>query len=156
MKIKGKIYSGAATKTLVIPRGDENIVFILGATLDYDKFNELCPAPKPPNIVKPDNSSHPDFDDKDYIEKAREYGTKRFHYMIVSAFSFTPDLEFDTVNINDPATWANVETELKEAGFTLSEISLMLNNIIDINGLDQEKIEKATKDFLATQAAAQG
>lgn len=155
MKINGKSFSGPATKVVVFPIGDDKIIFKLSATLDWSLFDQLCPAPVPPTITKPGGESFPDFDDADFKTAQTKWSRSRINFMAINALRDTEGLEWDQLNINDPTTWDKFESELKSAGLPDSYINYLFTTIIELNGLDQDKIERATKDFLATQAAAQ-
>jgi hypothetical protein len=57
--------------------------------------------------------------------------------------------------MNDPDTWENYGEELLEAGLTEAERLKLLQVYSEVQGLDQSKIDAATKSFLATPQEAQ-
>jgi hypothetical protein len=52
MKYKGKKLEGRNTDILVLEKGGEQIVFKAEALMNYKEFDKICPAPKPPIILK--------------------------------------------------------------------------------------------------------
>ena len=153
MKYAGKTLTGSRISTVVIPRGDAEIVINAAAVLDYTEFEENHKSPVPPIITKPGGESYPDTLDADYIQAVNKWATLRTNWMILESLKATPELEWETVTA-DPETWGNYEDELKAAGFSPVEIFRITDLIIQANGLDQEKIDEATKRFLASQAEA--
>ncbi len=75
--------------------------------------------------------------------------------MILESLKATPNLEWESVNPSDPKTWGGYENELVDAGFSIPEISRVIDCVFDANGLNQKKIDEATKRFLAGQANQQ-
>lgn len=149
MKYKNKTVIIDNTETIVIPKGDDEYVFKFGCVVDYSEFDSLCPEPIPPEIIKKGGQRVKDVTDKEYIKQLNDYGLKKSHYLFLKSISATEDLEFDTVDIQDPETWGNANEELRTAGFSVMELNCMYEALSSANGLSQSKIDKATKDFLA-------
>ena len=152
MKYGGKSLSGPRVSTVVIPRGEQELVFQAKAVLDNDAFDKLCPAPEPPMLTKPGKAPVPNFDDKQYTEEYDVYSRKRYDWMILESLKATSDLEWETIQAADSDTWNNWRAELTSAGFSIVEIGKIIDTVHDACGLNQEKIEEATKRFLAGQA----
>lgn len=178
MKIQGKIISGPNVELVVIPRpqisqpqvdakGEKligsdgkpimelvsgDIAFYAQAILNFDNFEKLCPTPKAPTKVVPgggvsENVEHPDF------KKAiNAYSTKRFNWIIIESLKATPQLEWDTVKLDDSETWGNYATELTAAGFSQVEIGRIISAVLIANCLDESKLDKARESFLASRA----
>lgn len=149
MKINGKTFTTPPRKDVVIMRGSEPVHFILEAILDYTEFEEVCKLPNPPIRVTPGKGKTPVYDDPNYTKAIHEWSGKRVDWMFLKGVIPT-DIEWETVDMADPETWGNYKTEMRKAGFTDAQLGHLLSAITDLNGLDPEKIEKATKDFLAT------
>lgn len=149
MKINGKTYSGAYIVPIVFPRGDSHIIFQCRAVADYTQFDTLCPRPNPPTIVKPNGEKSQNLSDPAYNTKLDTWATRRSGYMFVTSLTATEGLEWDTVDLGDPATWENVGQDLTNAGFTPIEVDRLWGAVMDANGLNSAKIKQATEDFLA-------
>ena len=73
--------------------------------------------------------------------------------MILQSLRATDGLEWETVNYSDPTTWYAYKVELEKSGLTTADTSRIMSLVISANGLDQKKIDEATKAFLASQVA---
>jgi hypothetical protein len=149
MKIHGIKIEGPASKTIVFPRSTGNLAFVLQAVLDSDEFDKILSTPKPPVRLLPGGQKQTNIDDPDYRKKMDEWGTAKHHWMFLKAISATPGLEWETVKSDDPKTWTNYEAELIAAGLTDPERLRIMQAYIEVQGLDDKKIEEATNSFLA-------
>jgi hypothetical protein len=155
MKLKGKKIQGANYEYIVIPRADGDLVFKAEAILDMEPFEQLCPMPKPGKVMLPGGETKEDFNGADYKKAIADRAEKRYSYIIIKSLQASTDLEWETVDFNNPETWGNWITELKESGFTTNEINLIQFGVATANNLSQDKIDEARNRFLASLAAAQ-
>lgn len=153
MKYKGKTIKGPNEEIVVIPRGNtDDYVFKCRAVMSYELFDELVTAPEPKMIIrKGETVSKPLLDDPEYLAEVREHDKKRLSWLIIQSLTATEDLEWETVNLSDPATWNNYYDELNDAGFTSTEIGRITRGVMIANSLDQKKIDEARASFLAMQ-----
>ena len=135
---------------LILPRGDKQIVFRAQGIPDYESFNALCPEPKPPGIHKPAEGWVPNEDDPAYKDMMATYGKKRLAWMVVMSLE-PSNIEWDTVNTDDPSTWTNWDTDMKEAGLSQVECNRVMALVFEANCLDEDKLKKAREVFLAGQ-----
>lgn len=150
MKIKGKKIEGPGVEYVVIPRPDsEDIPFACAAVLDFDEFDKLCPMPDPPMVTRPGGIQTPDVEDEDYQKLLSEHGEKRIDWITLKSLEATKDLEWETVNMQDPKTWKNFEEELKQAGFSFMEVIHIRNGVLSVNSFDDAKMKEARERFLA-------
>jgi hypothetical protein len=140
--------------TLVIPRGDVQVPFKFEAVISYDEMDEICPRPKPPTKILPGGAQEPAPDDPDYQKRMTEWATLRVHWNFLKSIELSK-IEWETVDMKKPETWGNYEQELLDAGFTSYEVIKLIRKCTEVNGLDQDAIEQATKDFLAGQEKEQ-
>ena len=154
LKIKGQVIEGPNIETVFIPRGDTQIVFHAKAILDYSDFEAMCPAPNPPNKMVPGGATIPDLEHPKYKEAMDAYGTRRFAWMILKSLEATEGLEWETVDMSDPETWANYEQEFKSSGFSDIEANRILKGIMAANCLDEDKVEQARQRFLVLEQEA--
>jgi len=152
MKYKGNKLEGAAEEIVVIPRQNGDIVFTIRAILDYDECDKLDPRPIPPTRILPGNRQQLNVDDTKYKEALDKWATNRTLYMVIKSLEATKDLEWEQVEISNPETWKFVDEEFKEAGFTAAESAYLIRKVMEVNGLNENKIKDATESFLAGQA----
>ena len=148
MKMNGKIIAGPTPEVIVIPKGETEYIFQAMPVLNYDEFDKICPVPTPPQIVKRGGEKVNDYEDKDYNTNLTTWAQNKNSWLILTSLQATEGLEWDTVNMAEPDTWKNYEAELK-VNFTEIEISLIMDKVHDACGLNQTKIDEATKRFLA-------
>jgi hypothetical protein len=149
MKINGKKVSEANELVVVIPRhNQDDLIFRFRAVLDVDAFHKLVKMPEAP-IVYRGAEPERDMEHPAYVSAVQDYVMKHTNYVfLVSLMSGSPHIEFETVNIEDPATWDNFRTEMRQAGLTTAEINTLVRAAREVNGVDPEKIKDATKSFL--------
>ncbi len=153
MKIHGKKLSGPNIEVIAIPRQSGDIIFKAQAVLDYKDFDSLNPVPKPPQIMRPGGITSFDVEDKDYKTKLRTWSLSKTDYMVLKSLSATPGLEWEDVNMSEPETWVNYRQEMQDSGLSPAEVSRIVDGVASACGLNQEKIDEATKRFLALEAA---
>lgn len=155
MKIHGKEISGPNVEVVVIPRNDGDLVFKAQAVLDYEDFNKLNPMPQPPGVMRPGGVMSYDTSDKKYNSQIDDWAKSKTHFMVLKSLDATEGLEWDTVEMAKPDTWNLYQQEMNDAGLTPGEIGRIITCVTDACGLNQTKIDEATKRFLAGQAEAQ-
>lgn len=155
MKIHGKKIHGLNTEVVVIPRQTGDIVFKAQAVLNYEDHDKINPMPKPPTRMLPGGVLQQNIEDPAYQKRLDEWATQKFYWMFVKALEATPGLEWDTVVMDNPESWGNYKKELEDSGFAPGEVARIEMCISDACGLNQSKIDEATKRFLAGQGQAQ-
>jgi hypothetical protein len=158
MKIGGIDPTSLPTEVfLVLPRGDQQIVFRAGPVSSMEEFEALCPRPTPPGKMTRDGWV-PLADDPTYQQVIAEWGQKRLGYMVAKSLE-PSQVEWDTVNLADPSTWKNWSTDLRGGGLSDIECQRVMNLVLEANCLDDAKLKKAREVFLAgeaTRAASSG
>lgn len=151
MLLNGKRIEGPNEELIIIPRPDEPIIFTARAVLDMAEFERLCPRPKPPIIKKKSGERVEQTDDLRYQQKVNEYAERRMAYMVIKSLEATEGLEWETVVVGDPETWVNYDPELRESGFSDTEVNRIVVGVLSANCLNESKLEEARKLFLAGQ-----
>ncbi len=152
MRLHGQPISKPNVEICPIPRGEGNdIIFKCQAVLDMDEFDQLCPTPKIPLKVIKGNKKVEDPDSPSYKTLLNEYNANRINYIILKSLEATESLEWDSIKMGDPSTWANYEKEFKASGFSNIEVMRIVNTVMSANCLNEDRIEKARADFLASQ-----
>lgn len=152
------LYAGKKIETpnieiVVIPRVNGNIVIKAKAVLDYTEHDALNPRPEPRKLTRPGQTPIDELDSPKYQALLNDWGRKKMDWMIIQSLKATEELAWETVNDNDSETWSNYQKELEEACFTPQEIMRIVDCVLVANGLNQTKIDEATKLFLAGQVA---
>ena len=154
MKFKGQTIEGPSSEVLVIPKGDMNVVFEAQMVADYAEFEKLCPEPQPKTKLVPGTADPiPMIDEPNYMEEVKKWGGLKTDWMILKSLEASKDIEWGTVKMDDPSTYANWRTELEAAKFSNVEILEITRLVIKANGLSTERMEEATESFLAERAA---
>jgi hypothetical protein len=130
---------------LVLPRGDACIVFRATGLPDMEAFNKLCPEPTPPGKLTKDGWI-PNPDDKGYQTVILEYAKKRLAYMVVHSLK-PSNIEWETVDLDNPRTWVRWEDDMKSAGLSQVECNRITNLVVEANCLDEGKLKKARELF---------
>lgn len=138
---------------LVLPRGDQHLVFRAVGVADYDDFNTLCPEPKAPGRLTKDGWE-PNEKDPDYKTLMENYAARRLAWLIV--VSLEPSaIEWDTVDVSKPSTWKNWDTDMRAAGLNQVECNRITQLVFQANCLDETKLKEARETFLHGQLLAQ-
>lgn len=149
MKIGGVEVCPSPEEVLVLPRGEQNIVFRAVPVKDWEPFNKMVPEPVcPVGWVK--NEKRLLTDDKDYqklVEHRRDLMTA---YMILESIK-PSNIEWDSVIETQPETWLKWEDDLRASGLTNVEINLVINLVFSANQLDEKKLKAARESFLHGQ-----
>lgn len=155
MKFQGKKIDGPKPEFIVIPRGEnieDAVIFKAEAVLDYAEFNQLCPEPKPPTIMYRDGRKVLDTNDPKFKQSIDRHAERRMAWMVLKSLRNTPDLEWETVDYNNPETWMNYRKELEET-FTQYECTLIIGGVMSANSMNEERMKQARETFLRSQAA---
>ena len=91
---------------LVLPRGESQIVFRAKGLKDMSEFTAICPLPKPPGKLTKDGFI-PNNNDPTYQQVLTQWSTKRLGFMVIKTLEPT-EIEWDTVDIANPATWGEL------------------------------------------------
>lgn len=152
MKMNGKKVNAVSEEVVVIPRRDEDYVFKARAVLNYEDHDKLNPIPQPPTRVLPGGIKQQNTENPDYKKNLAQWSTRKYHWMVLQSLtSATEWLEFETVEMDDPTTWANYVKEMEASGLSQIEIARIQEIVMDACGLNQAKIDEATKRFLRGQ-----
>jgi hypothetical protein len=150
MKIAGVDPKSLSTEViLVLPRGEQNLVFRAKGLSNMDEFTAMCPTPKPPGKLTKDGWVA-NVSDPTYQQVLGEWARKRLGYMVVKSLA-PSEIEWDSVKDGDPRTWPNWEEDLRAASLTQIESNRVLALVLEANALDDDKLAKAREVFLRGQ-----
>lgn len=130
-----------------IPHGSKLIPFRAQAISSFTEFDKLCPAPEAPGrLTKAGFERNPE--DPSYREMVTEYNLRRTAWMVITSLQ---DIEWDTVDSQSPGTWVNWEKDMRKAGFSEVVINRVVGHVMDVNALDEGKLERARLSFALGQ-----
>lgn len=156
MKYRGKKIEGVPRKIIPVIREDGNIIVIVKGIADYSPFFAICPAPEPPvvRIPGPGNKTRQNYDDKNFQDEWLKWSKKKAAWAAIHCLAET-EFEWETIDLNNPETFENWQTELMSAGFTDAELNRIGLAMSEVNGLNEALIDEARQSFLIEQAALQ-
>lgn len=151
MKIGG-VKVTACEELLVLPRPDgQDIPIRAKAVAINEEFNRLVPLPIAPKIQTKEGTSH-DFSDQDYKKAVHRREEQRFAFLCIKSLE-PSQIEWETVNLEQPNSWLKWQDELMAAGLSETEVNRIIGAVMVANSLDEDKIEAARKAFLRGQGA---
>ena len=149
MKINGKKIEGANTAIIPIPRASsEDIILKVKAILDMTPFEKMCPPPVAPKKMIPGGKEVVNLRDAGYLAQVDKYSIQRLNWIVLTSLEATDDLEWETVDMSNPNTWSNFRKEMQDSGLSNVEINRVVAECINVNALNEAKIEEARERFL--------
>lgn len=146
MKIGGVEVKGPAEEILILPRLDGDIVIRARAVTEFEDFQEQFKEPKPPVLMTP-KGAIPDLKDEGYLQQKANHEQLQHAFLMLKSLE-PSEIEWETVNMDDPKTWPNWKEELLAAGLSAVELARIQNTVAAANCLDEGKLEKAREVFL--------
>jgi len=153
MIINGIKLQAPEPRVLVIPFGEDNLVFKAKYIGNFDGFEKICPEPQPPERIDNKGLRSLDYEHPSYIEKLAVWNERKFQWLYITSLSATEGLEWEHVKLEDPETWSSFEDEFKDLSSRIVE--RIKYHVIETCGLDASRIEEATKRFLADRQQEQ-
>lgn len=154
MKLVGHDLKGPRVRLIVIPREPEPIVLKARAVLDWQPAEDMLPIPSPRASLRPgQDQGNPTLltNEPAYLEALNKRGLQLQNWIVIESLKATEGLTWDRVKENDPETWGLYRVELKEAGFSPSEISYIILEVYRTNSLNESMLIEARESFLAGQ-----
>jgi len=134
-------------EVLVLPRGDQRLVFRARPVGDMEEFEKLCPPPRAPGKLTKDGYV-PDTGDPNYKSLLDQHNRQRVGYIVIRSLEAS-EIEWDTVRAENPATWTKWDDDLRAGGLTQVEVNHILSLVWEANSLSEERLKKAREVFLA-------
>lgn len=146
MKINGQSIHVPFEKTIYIYRLPENIAIQAKAVPFLEDFERLCPEPKRMKVMVDGKFSHFDDAHPKYQAKVKEHNVQYLNYLVLR----TLDIEWDTVDLEDPETWGNWKKEASASGFSNAECNRLANECVAVHNPTAEMVDQMRDDFLRT------
>jgi hypothetical protein len=162
MKLNGQKLYAVHKKTLRFPRGEQPeivegkptgrkvpffVEITVQAVVDESAVAKLLPQPTPPIRIMSSGQKVAVFDDPKFKDAIDAWATKKANWISLVSLQATENLEWETVDMNNPDTWGNFREELTQAGFTQAEQNKIQLAINQVNGLTPDNMEAALQSF---------
>jgi hypothetical protein len=154
MKVGGVQVTPPPEGLLVLERDGEPLVFRAKSVPVevWDHFNKICPEPLVPMVlVKGEKKANTT--DETYQLQCKKLQAKRISYLCLKSLE-PSNIEWDSVNMDDPDTFEKFEDDLRNAGMTEIEIQKVIQLCVGANSLDEAKLRAARESFLRGQREA--
>ncbi len=149
MKLNGRVLKDPNEVVIVTPRANaDDIVLRARAVLDMDLFDTMCPEPKPPVRKLASGQTVDNMKDPGFLQQCQNHAAQRLSWIVLKSLEATEGLEWDEVDIADPTTWNHFRKEMQGSGFSVIEINRVVAECLNVNALDENKIEAARQRFL--------
>ncbi len=149
MKLNGRILKDPNEVVIATPReNSDDIILKARAVLDMEEFDTMCPEPSPPVRRLASGKTIENPKDPGFLQQVQNHATLRLSWIVLKSLEATDDLEWDDVDVSDPTTWNFFREEMKNAGFSVIEINRVVGECLNVNALNEEKIEAARQRFL--------
>lgn len=155
LKIGGKIMDGPSKGLIVIPKNGEDFAFEFVAVTDDTDFDVICPVPVPPReFVVKTQTTVDNVEDPNYKARLAERFRFRLDWMFLKSIE-PSKIEWQTVKMEDPTTYANWRKELETAGLSIGELNQIYGCFHETNMVTQEKLDEAIKRFRQSREQVQ-
>jgi len=152
MKIAGIDLGQPSDVIIPIIRGEQEVIFKAACIVNMDELDKILIEPKPPQrMMRGETVATSVFDDPKYIKEMNVFSKRRIAWMVAKSLLATDNLEWETVDLQNPETFENYETELKTGGFNEFQIGSLVRGVMEANGLSESRVQEARNRFLATQ-----
>jgi len=94
--------------------------------------------------------TEPNEEDANWRSAMLAHGRRRVAYMVVKSLE-PSEIEWDTVDPENPKTWTNYAEDLRNAGFSQVEVNRIVQLVWEANCLDETKLERARQVFARGQ-----
>ena len=168
MLLKGQKVSALAHGEVRIPRGDGDpiILQVQALPLGYEEEAEkLFPSPTPPltyaedrrgKIMRDPATRKPitirNLEDPDYKVAVRATSRLQMMFFVHAALKNDPNLEFESIEDEDPKTrFTSLFQEFQAAGFSVGDLRLIVDTVMELSNLRGEDIQEAKEAFLSQE-----
>ena len=108
------------------------------------------PEPIPPQRIMKGGEIFHNYEDEGYKASFKAFSGMRMDWMILKSMDATDRLEFETVDMSKPETWANWKTEFT-ASFGENAKNRVYACYSDANSLSEQALTQARERFLASR-----
>jgi len=170
MKLRGEQVHALARGEVVIPRGDADpiILKVQALPLGHEEHAEkLFPSPTAPlqyaedkrgKVMRDPATKKPitvrNLEDPDYKAAVRATSRLQMMYFVHEALKADETVEWDTPETDDPKEFYEaLFKELTLAGFSVGDLRLIIDTVMELSNLKGEDIQEAKEAFLSQEPA---
>ena len=148
LRIGGQVIDKPSEEVCVLSRTNgDDINIIARAVLSMEDFDQYVPRPTAGKAWSKDKGHHELTDTPQFKKDMETYGEKRFALMAIKSLE-PSNIEWQTVELDDPNTWTNWTQDLKDAKLSEVEINRIIVCVMQANSLDENKLKEARATFL--------
>jgi len=147
LNIGGQTIDGPSEEILVLPRSNGDLVITARAVLSMEDFDRYVRQPKAKRAFVKGKGNVLLTEDPGFVKEMETYGEKRFAFMAIKSLE-PSEIEWQTVKLEEPATWVNWTKELSDAGLSEFEVQRIVVCVMQANSLDEAKLKEARAAFL--------
>jgi hypothetical protein len=148
MKINGQEIPQLKYKEAVFMREPVPIVLKCNPITDLDAFDNLCPLPEPPEMIRPGGVREKNENSPAHQKALEEHTNKKMGWMVIESTKDN-NITWETVDMDDIDTYSNYKSELIDSGFTPIEINYLLDVILKASQVETEDLKAMRESFLA-------
>lgn len=148
LRISGQLVDKPSEEILVLPRSNgDDIIITARAVLSMEDFERFVPQPQAKRAWVKGKGNILMTEDPQFVKEMETYSEKRFAYMALKSLE-PSEIEWQTVKLENPETWASWADELKTAGLSDIEVQRIIVCVMQANSLDEAKLKEARATFL--------
>ncbi len=151
MKLRGQ-RPGVATSPIVFERPTGPIVFLVSAVMNTSDFDKIYPEPTPPTRIIKGGIRVKNTDSPVYKDALALRNRAYTAWLVIQSLSSTEGLEWELVKMDDPNTWTSWQDDMKQGGLSDGECIYILKKVIEVNALDEVRLDEARNSFLLGRA----
>lgn len=149
MRIGNVELKGGNKDYIVIPRPDGDVVFWAQTVRDFKEFEAMVQYPVAPTIQVKGEVKR-DTKDSSFRQMLKIYEDQRFAYLCIKSLE-PSDIEWSKVDLDKPSTYVLWVEELLDAGLSEVECNRIVNLVMQVNALDEAKLQAARDHFARGQ-----
>ena len=152
MRIGSVELKGGNKDYIVFPRPEGDVVIWAQTVRDFKEFEALVKYPIAP-VIQTKEGKKSDTKDPSYRDLVKIYDDQRFAYLCIKSLE-PSDIEWNEVNLDNPRTYVKWIEELLEAGLSEVECNRIIGLVLQVNSLDEAKLQAAREHFARGQGQA--
>jgi|2_EtaG_2_1085320.scaffolds.fasta_scaffold00029_3 hypothetical protein len=150
MKLQGKTIQPPKPLTIPVFRDGKNLGLLAGPVLSFQSFTDMCPKPEPPASYDVKTGTKEQLkEDPAFLKSLDIWADRKTNWMVLTSLSSSPDLVWDTVDMEKPETWKNFREEM-ESCFSAQEVDIIISCVFDANVPTEKRGEEASDLFTDT------
>lgn len=156
MLIAGAKVNSPPKDVVILPRAEGNLIFHIIGVPTFSPFDDMCPRPKPPRILKRGQQMD-NLDDPTFRKQWDDWAQLRQDWLLINSLDVElNEITWEEVDPKEPSTWSKVNDELLGAGLTQIELNRLIERVYEVNALSERGMEQARANFLQMMSLETG